>query len=196
MSALEPNASHVAVEFDCEPAATDDLSLKLYGANAAVPAKVRPLQAMARGALLFTAVIATGEVVAAKDTVNEAARQRSVIAGSMIGATLPRCEGVPPWHLRKGQDVDSVKAPINPTNQYLHTIPLFANLCDLFGAKEPTQMATQLPKVTDPNFRAALKEARLAANLSFASSRSGREFMRSCRRVTRTRSTATPLCLA
>lgn len=28
-------------------------------------------------------------------------------------------------------------------------------------------MATQLPKVTDPNFRAALKEARLAANLSF-----------------------------
>ncbi|ABE35824.1 helix-turn-helix family protein [Paraburkholderia xenovorans LB400] len=28
-------------------------------------------------------------------------------------------------------------------------------------------MATQLPKVTDPNFRTALKEARLAANLSF-----------------------------
>ncbi|MGF6180888.1 transcriptional regulator with XRE-family HTH domain [Massilia sp. UYP32] len=28
-------------------------------------------------------------------------------------------------------------------------------------------MAKQLPKVTDPNFRAALKEARLAAKLSF-----------------------------
>lgn len=61
---------------------------KAGGANADVTAKVRRLQVSARVAILFTAIIATGEVVGAKDKVKEAARQGSIIAGGMIGGSL------------------------------------------------------------------------------------------------------------
>ncbi|WP_242538432.1 hypothetical protein [Trinickia acidisoli] len=47
---------------------------KAGGANANVSAKVRRLQVSARVAILFTAIIATGELVGAKDKVKEAAR--------------------------------------------------------------------------------------------------------------------------
>jgi hypothetical protein len=50
--------------------------------------RVRRLQVSARVAILFTAIIATGEVVGAKDKVKEAARQGSIIAGGMIGGSL------------------------------------------------------------------------------------------------------------
>ncbi len=61
---------------------------KAGGANADVSAKVRRLQVSARVAILFTAIIATGEVIGAKDKVKEAARQGSIIAGGMIGGSL------------------------------------------------------------------------------------------------------------
>ncbi|REG58005.1 hypothetical protein B0G80_0644 [Paraburkholderia sp. BL6669N2] len=61
---------------------------KAGGANADVTTKVRRLQVSARVAIIFTAVIATGEVVAATDRVKEVARQGSIIAGGMIGGGL------------------------------------------------------------------------------------------------------------
>jgi hypothetical protein len=61
---------------------------KAGGANADVTAKVRRLQVSARVAILFTAILATGEVVVAKDKVKEVARQGSIIAGGMIGGSL------------------------------------------------------------------------------------------------------------
>ena len=61
---------------------------KAGGANADVSAKVHGLQVSARVAILFTAIIATGEVIGAKDKVKEAARQGSIIAGGMIGGSL------------------------------------------------------------------------------------------------------------
>ncbi|MDR6444028.1 hypothetical protein J2794_000117 [Paraburkholderia terricola] len=61
---------------------------KAGGANADVTTKVRQLRVSARVAIIFTAILATGEVVAAKDKVREAARQGSIIAGGMIGGSL------------------------------------------------------------------------------------------------------------
>lgn len=58
---------------------------KAGGANADVTAKVRRLQISARVAILFTAILATGEIVAADDKVKEAARQGSIIAGGLLG---------------------------------------------------------------------------------------------------------------
>lgn len=61
---------------------------KAGGGNTEVTTKVRRLQVSARVAIIFTAILATGEVVAAKDKVKEAARQGSIIAGGMIGGSL------------------------------------------------------------------------------------------------------------
>ncbi|SDQ36412.1 hypothetical protein SAMN05443245_1094 [Paraburkholderia fungorum] len=61
---------------------------KAGGGNTEVTAKVRKLQVQARVAILFTAILATGEIVGAKDRVREAARQGSIIAGGMIGGTV------------------------------------------------------------------------------------------------------------
>ncbi|WP_205182587.1 hypothetical protein [Burkholderia sp. LMG 13014] len=61
---------------------------KAGGGNADVTSKVRRLQVSARVAILFTAILATGEIVAAKDKVREVARQGSIIAGGMIGGGL------------------------------------------------------------------------------------------------------------
>lgn len=60
---------------------------KAGGANANVTAKVRRLQISAKVAVLFTALLAAGEIVVAQDKVKEAARQGSIIAGGMIGGT-------------------------------------------------------------------------------------------------------------
>lgn len=61
---------------------------KAGGGNADVTTKVRRLQISAKVAIIFTAILATGEVVAAQDKVKEAARQGSIIAGGMIGGSL------------------------------------------------------------------------------------------------------------
>lgn len=46
------------------------------------------MQVSARVAVIFTALIATGEVIAATDKVKEVARQGSIVAGGMIGGGL------------------------------------------------------------------------------------------------------------
>jgi len=61
---------------------------KAGGGNADVTTKVRKLRVSARVAILFTAILATGEVIGAKDKVKEVARQGSIIAGGMIGGGL------------------------------------------------------------------------------------------------------------
>ncbi|MFM0275522.1 hypothetical protein PQQ59_33380 [Paraburkholderia aspalathi] len=61
---------------------------KAGGGNADVTTQVRKLQVSARVAILFTAILATGEVIEAKDKVREVARQGSIIAGGMIGGGL------------------------------------------------------------------------------------------------------------
>jgi hypothetical protein len=58
---------------------------KAGGGNVGVTTQVRRMQALARVAIIVTAVLATGEIVGAKDKVKEAARQGSIIAGGMIG---------------------------------------------------------------------------------------------------------------
>jgi len=61
---------------------------KAGGGNADVTTKVRKLRISARIAILFTAVLATGEIIAARDRVKEVARQGSIIASGMIGGGL------------------------------------------------------------------------------------------------------------
>ncbi|CAG4895483.1 hypothetical protein [Paraburkholderia saeva] len=53
-----------------------------------VTTKVRRLQIGARVAVLVTAILATGEIIGAKDKLKEVARQGSIIAGGMIGGVV------------------------------------------------------------------------------------------------------------
>ncbi|MCP1117696.1 hypothetical protein JOE11_002341 [Robbsia andropogonis] len=53
--------------------------------NARVTAKAAKMQALGKSLILFTAVLAVGEIVHAKDKVREVARQGSIIAAGMIG---------------------------------------------------------------------------------------------------------------
>jgi ribosomal protein L16 Arg81 hydroxylase len=55
---------------------------KAGGGNADVTTKVRKLRVSARVAILFTAILATGEVIGAKDKVKEVARQGSIIVSA------------------------------------------------------------------------------------------------------------------
>lgn len=53
--------------------------------NARVTAATAKMQALGKSLILFTAVLAVGQIVRAKDKVKEAARQGSIIAAGMIG---------------------------------------------------------------------------------------------------------------
>ncbi|MFL9987653.1 hypothetical protein [Paraburkholderia sediminicola] len=56
--------------------------------NDSVNAKIKTLRVRGSVFLLVTAILATGEVIGAKDKVKELARQGSIIAGGMIGGGL------------------------------------------------------------------------------------------------------------
>ena len=53
--------------------------------NARVTATAARMQVLGKSLILFTAILAVGEIVHAKDKVREAARQGSIIAAGMIG---------------------------------------------------------------------------------------------------------------
>ena len=75
------------------PASHEALRLSVYYAviesagrdNARVTAATAKMQALGKSLILFTAVLAVGQIVRAKDKVKEAARQGSIIAVGMIG---------------------------------------------------------------------------------------------------------------